>query len=133
MDRISFKCRSCSGKLAVESAYAGRNVECPSCRTSLIIPSDTRSNGGLVKTRSGMKEENFVPFTGGEAVSVRTGKKKKGRISNAIEKIFTGIIWMVVGAVFLTLMNGQWYLWTPVLIGLIQVLTGFVRGFKEGF
>ena len=38
MPDIKFRCPECAQKIAVEAAAAGFQIECPSCKSSLIIP-----------------------------------------------------------------------------------------------
>ena len=51
MADIKFHCPECDQKILVDDSAAGMQIDCPSCRSALIIPAQTGAAVQLVTRR----------------------------------------------------------------------------------
>jgi hypothetical protein len=83
---VRVSCHKCSATLKVDDDFVGRNVICPSCRSSVRVekPTDDRQSGGSSGTWT--NESPNAKFVSVQVPAETPKKKRKGRASKRKQK-----------------------------------------------
>jgi hypothetical protein len=83
---VRVSCHKCSATLKVDDDFVGRNVICPSCRSSVRIEKSTGDRQSDGSNGTGTNESPAAKFVSVQVPAEATKKKRKGRASKRKQK-----------------------------------------------